>query len=183
MAQGSRTRARTIVGTTLAVALSLIACGDALPQADTPQPPAPDRGAATQKARLGEQSRESARLEAAAEASPPSSVRDMRLLTASQGWVLTDRRLARTDDSGESWRDIAPPDVPAEDIHGVYFLDPSHGWLARLAQGESSLERGARLEILRTEDGGRTWSGAPLPSDIAAYGGHFYLHYVDNRVG
>jgi photosystem II stability/assembly factor-like uncharacterized protein len=64
-------------------------------------------------------------------------------------------RLYWTDDNGQHWRNITPPDMPTRNIRQVFFLDRSHGWVASTdALGE---ETNAPFYLFSTEDAGKTW--------------------------
>jgi photosystem II stability/assembly factor-like uncharacterized protein len=98
-----------------------------------------------------------------------ASVRDMTLLTATQGWVLTDRALEITADGGLQWTDISPqpslgPDQPTNAIKAVFFLDSLQGW--EVSQGTS-----ATTYVYRTTDGGHTWSSVSFTVPASSYGG------------
>jgi hypothetical protein len=64
------------------------------------------------------------------------------------GWMVTEKGLWQTDESGRTWRKL--PNFPKE-ITRVHFLDRKHGWAI-----------GAKMQILETTDGGATW--APIPA-------------------
>jgi photosystem II stability/assembly factor-like uncharacterized protein len=76
---------------------------------------------------------------------------------ADHGWAAGQTRsntpaLLATSDGGETWR---PRAVPADvrEIHDVFFVDETHGWITA-ALGELS---SAMTGILSTSDGGATW--------------------------
>jgi photosystem II stability/assembly factor-like uncharacterized protein len=61
--------------------------------------------------------------------------------------------LERTDDGGATWIDPTVVDAthPGEPL-GISFLDPDHGWVLLRDQQTST------LVVLRTSDGGQTWT-------------------------
>ncbi len=87
----------------------------------------------------------------------------MQLLSERFGWALTELNLAKTEDGGATWTAITPASTPADAIRGVFFLDPTHGWVV------SSSQTGVPVSLvsLRTTDGGRTWAASTIapPSD------------------
>ena len=85
-----------------------------------------------------------------------------RLLTADQGWVVTDRYLLWTNDGGTTWLDITPPGVAGSALlRGAFFLDAQHGWVIAADQASSKATR--VMAVFRTKDGGITWRSSSLP--------------------
>ncbi len=68
-------------------------------------------------------------------------------LDDSLGWMVTDKGIWKTLESGRSWQKLngAPKDL----LH-VHFLDETHGFAV-----------GYRKHMYRTEDGGATWDAVP----------------------
>jgi photosystem II stability/assembly factor-like uncharacterized protein len=70
--------------------------------------------------------------------------------TQSRAWLFARRStgivLLRSDDGAVTWE---PVFVPSSGVGGVTFVDREHGWLAG-------------SEILRTDDGGRSFSAQPV---------------------
>ena len=64
-------------------------------------------------------------------------------------------RLYWTDDNGQHWRNITPPDVPARNIRQVFFVDRCHGWVQ--SSDALSEEDNAPFYLSSTEDAGKTW--------------------------
>lgn len=64
-------------------------------------------------------------------------------------------RLYWTDDNGQHWRNITPPDMPTRNIRQVFFLDRLHGWV--LSTDALSEETNAPFYLFSTEDAGKTW--------------------------
>jgi len=116
---------------------------------------------------------------ATASISPQSSItpdmscsEDLRrehLIAPGKGWVIADRhtnipggvescsgqRLYWTENNGQTWRDITPPQMPTHSIGEVFFLDTSHGWM--LSSDALSEETNAKFYLLSTVDAGRNW--------------------------
>jgi hypothetical protein len=78
------------------------------------------------------------------------------------GWMVTDKGLWQTDESGRTWRKL--PNFP-KDLTRVHFLDRKHGWAI-----------GAKMQILETHDGAATWtpiaalSGLTVNPDYTFFG-------------
>jgi photosystem II stability/assembly factor-like uncharacterized protein len=73
-------------------------------------------------------------------------------LDSKTGW-LGGRRLLRTSDGGGSWQQgHLPPDAGAR-FRDLFFLDAEHGWAIMWKEQTSVL--------IRTDDGGRTWTRSP----------------------
>jgi photosystem II stability/assembly factor-like uncharacterized protein len=112
-------------------------------------------------------------------------VRAAQLVTATRGWALTLKGLAWTDDGGQAWRDITPPQAPPAGVRGVFFLDGTHGWV--VASAGSAAASAVGLSAFRTADAGRTWTAAgvaaPSAADAAAYGGPAWVRFVDGLHG
>ncbi len=78
---------------------------------------------------------------------------DFGPLGPDSGWLQLGGRLFRTGDLGLNWEEITPPGFA---VLGTAFLDGSTGFTAGWPDGS------ARLHIGHTEDGGMTWSIAPI---------------------
>jgi photosystem II stability/assembly factor-like uncharacterized protein len=104
----------------------------------------------------------------------------MQLVTANHGWALTDQRLAWTSDTGDTWSEITPPDAPVADIRGVFFLDPSHGWVVSEA---SSSPEVTVLSVFRTIDGGQGWVSSSINASNTASGGAAFLDFQNPLTG
>jgi len=91
----------------------------------------------------------------------PGPVVSMRLLAPNRGWALSVGRILWTDNGGTSWKDITPSDPNGAEISGIFFLDASHGWVV-FARGEPDVLGGMTLDLASTENGGVSWSVAPM---------------------
>jgi len=94
----------------------------------------------------------------------------MDLLSEDQGWVLTEERLAWTNDRGRTWSDIAPTEARVN-RGSVFFLDRRHGWLVTVVPSERGFEAPSTVTVYWTSDGGATWQqasfdGPPLNKDV-----------------
>jgi hypothetical protein len=72
-------------------------------------------------------------------------------LNDSLGWMVTEKGIWRTDESGKDWKKLPKPPVPAL---RVYFTDENNGWAAC-----------SKKTVLVTRDGGRKWEPVKAASD------------------
>jgi photosystem II stability/assembly factor-like uncharacterized protein len=145
------------------IALVIAACTNAAaPSTAAPTVPTPNAATTT-----GPTSAPSA----SAQATPLPSGPDIwfaGLTDPTHGWAVTAGRLLVTADGGSTWREVTPPggfvNADAGRLLGVDFVDAAHGWMAIneafTSGGDASY---GRVDILRTTDGGRTWSSTQLP--------------------
>ncbi|NHN30850.1 WD40/YVTN/BNR-like repeat-containing protein [Paenibacillus agricola] len=102
---------------------------------------------------------------------------DVHLLGDKLGfaWGVTAKelRLYRTDDGGSKWTAVSPKAegkpflASPKEKNTIYFFDRDHIWVYRSAQYEE------KPAILRTSDGGKTWSSTELPVTARATGMYF----------
>ena len=107
-----------------------------------------------------------------------------KLVSSGRGWAIVDQPSDRpvdhpgrgddcteehlywTDNDGQTWREITPPNMPARNMgtsffspstsmRTVFFLDSSHGWMISTDALNEDID--ARFYFLSTEDGGKTW--------------------------
>jgi len=78
----------------------------------------------------------------------------------------------RTADGGRSWAPVASrPDGPYSGAHAIYFQDALRGWI---------LPRNRPGRLVRTVDGGLTWTEVPIP---LAASNPSAMHFVDAQTG
>jgi photosystem II stability/assembly factor-like uncharacterized protein len=77
------------------------------------------------------------------------------------GWALGATDLLRTLDGGSSWQVVS--DQPFDSVD---FLDAQTGWAIR-----STSSQAAPRELLKTEDGGQTWTSEGITADSVCAGG------------
>jgi hypothetical protein len=75
-------------------------------------------------------------------------------LTDSQGWMVTDRGIWNTQESGRSWKRISMHDPNS--ILRVWFIDANRGFAV-----------GRQKRALETRDGGSTWTPIPAAAEPA----------------
>ena len=76
-----------------------------------------------------------------------------------------------TVDGGESWREVRRGRSPGDGLGDLDFVDASHGW----AVGSASL--------VRTEDGGETWSPLIFGSSENGYFSGNAIHFTNDHRG
>ena len=81
-----------------------------------------------------------------------SQIKDIQVFGESSGVAFTSDTLFRTEDNGESWREIALPRNFDETISGVSFLNENVGFVI-LADRQRT-----RFELAKTNDGGISWA-------------------------
>ena len=72
-------------------------------------------------------------------------------LDDSRGWMVTEKGIWKTEESGRSWRKISRQ----ADLLRVHFANPTRGWAV-----------GRRRAFLETSDGGLTWTRVAIASPI-----------------
>ncbi len=87
---------------------------------------------------------------------PSSQIKDIQVFGGQSGIAYTRDTLFRTDDNGETWREIALPRSFSETISTISFSDENIGW-AILAD-----EQNAHLELAKTIDGENSWTKTPI---------------------
>lgn len=78
--------------------------------------------------------------------------RSLFFLNDSEGWMVTDRGISKTNESGRTWKRI----YRNSKLLKVWFLDAQHGFAA-----------GLEKTILETRDGGVTWKPVMEAKDLA----------------
>lgn len=109
-----------------------------------------------------------------------SAVSEARLISPTEGWVRTRGTLLWTSDGGDSWREITPPGMGDVAYRDVFFLDANLGWVATSA-GSAGVQESIPIQVLRTQDGGGTWSSNELVATLklGAVTGPRNLEFVD----
>ncbi len=110
-------------------------------------------------------------------------IRDMHLMTGSEGWVLAGEQILWTDTAGQAWTDITPALATGQLIDTVYFFDSDHGWAVLHSAPNASLPV---ISVAITANGGTSWSVAAFPADtflLEGYANGGNLSFVDNTHG
>jgi len=90
-----------------------------------------------------------------------------------EGWALTEKGIARTNDGGISWYNFTPPNVEDGFSLDTFFLDLDHAWVQKPDTENSS--RGGTL--YHTADGGKTWLNSMVPFKRGD------IHFLDQNNG
>jgi photosystem II stability/assembly factor-like uncharacterized protein len=110
---------------------------------------------------------------------------EAKLLPDNEGWVRTKSRIFWTKDAGLSWTNISPQPSTTS-IHSVFFLNNLKGWAIKSVNPREMFSD-SFLEIVQTDDGGKTWKDNPihnLGDDFASlFGGDASLDFVDETHG
>jgi photosystem II stability/assembly factor-like uncharacterized protein len=81
------------------------------------------------------------------------------MLNELEGWGVTDAQIARTNDGGNTWYNVTPPDVAETGSVDTFFLDRDHAWVQK-----PDFEKFPNSGLLyRTSDGGLTWTKSDVP--------------------
>ncbi|WP_064745339.1 YCF48-related protein [Pseudonocardia acaciae] len=94
-------------------------------------------------------------------------------------------RMMRTVDGGASWQAWEMGEH-ATLLVDTYFTDTDHGWVVGgLATAANPTRDDVHAVVLRTEDGGRTWTdrAAPLRDQLPLGEWGWKIHFLDERVG
>jgi len=106
------------------------------------------------------------------------------LVLADEGWILTNQGLYWTENGGEDWINITPPNLEQSIIQSVYFLDTQRGWIILTKADEDG---NVSYSIARTFDSGNTWQVTTLslfePGDVNSFAGAVYLYFIDSDIG
>ena len=79
----------------------------------------------------------------------------LAFVSESEGWAAGASGVLHTTDGGMNWMGVDGDDSPARHVNPrvLHFTDTQNGWLA-----------GQHGTLLRTRDGGVSWSAVPLPA-------------------
>jgi photosystem II stability/assembly factor-like uncharacterized protein len=106
------------------------------------------------------------------------------LLGDQTGWAATNKELFWTNDNGNSWKDIAPPEGRDGGIVNAFFVDASHGWVLLLAPSSPNEDPDFLLSI--TRDGGNSWVTNKFPlrrEGTDAYAAGATMFFLDAEHG
>jgi photosystem II stability/assembly factor-like uncharacterized protein len=110
--------------------------------------------------------------------------RSIFFLNDSMGWMVTDKGLWFTDESGRSWKKLSEQLKPDKNLEPettiglllrVCFLDEKHGFGV-----------GLQKTIVETNDGGRTWAPVAVAAEPAgnpAYTAYTHIIFADGKRG
>lgn len=108
----------------------------------------------------------------------------IHMLSEKDGWGLFNASVWITRDAGQTWRDVTPPEDPAEDIRAAAygaFLDERNAWII-FTEVVDVYTTGNVGSVWITSDGGQTWKTGPhLPYDFHSIRASFSA--IDNQNG
>ena len=99
----------------------------------------------------------------------PSS---MFFLDDGTGWMVGEKSLWKTEESGRSWRKLSKT---PQDIIRVWFISREHGWAVA-----------AQKQVFETVDGGETWTplaAAALPKVNPDFTNYDVIAFAENKFG
>jgi hypothetical protein len=90
---------------------------------------------------------------------PSARIKNIQRLPGGWGMAFTDDAIFITEDDGSTWRGAGPAIDGLRKISAARFSDRLHGYA--IVSRSASYE----LEMLRTNNGGRSWQGGPVQMD------------------
>jgi|WetSurMetagenome_2_1015567.scaffolds.fasta_scaffold04748_6 photosystem II stability/assembly factor-like uncharacterized protein len=100
---------------------------------------------------------------------PIATVREFYFLSKMYGFAAGGKTILRTKNGGETWENVTPNDDRIKDLRSVYFLDANNGWVAGRGADEQVGDSYLKHSILlRTSDGGATWTLRDFAYDFTA---------------
>jgi photosystem II stability/assembly factor-like uncharacterized protein len=84
-------------------------------------------------------------------------------LNESVGWMVTEKGLWKTEESGRSWEKLKSP----REILRVHFQDENHGWAV-----------GLRKSVYETTDGGAQWTRVSMAEEVKSNPDHTFFTWV-----
>ncbi len=114
-------------------------------------------------------------------------VNSFKLLSSTTGWASTGKALIWTNDNGQHWKDITPPNPHYHRLDNysslvdVFFLDEQTGWVLLCYHPASGTDFWA-FDISETQDGGQTWVTNPVVApdlDSGRLGDKGYISFSD----
>jgi photosystem II stability/assembly factor-like uncharacterized protein len=103
---------------------------------------------------------------------PVATVREFYFHSAARGFAVGGKTILRTKDGGASWENVTPKDDRIKDLRSVHFVDENNGWVAGRGADEQVGDVYLKHSILlRTSNGGATWSIRDFAYDFTALQG------------
>ncbi len=118
-------------------------------------------------------------------------VTTIRMLTTKEGWAIgglnkSSDHVFRTQDGGQTWRDVTPPEPVAgadEKLAALgFFKDATHAWVAYGPEGQGPIP--PFVFVWSTHDGGATWNYSSIPTSVSSEAfSPWYLNFADYQHG
>ena len=97
---------------------------------------------------------------------PNPTLTRIEMLDPLNGWGQAEGMILRTEDGGESWLNVTPPDIISNPAYAAsFFLDQTTGWIVL-----EDVDKPNAGEIYRTTDGGGLWQWRNVPFGRADFG-------------
>ena len=97
---------------------------------------------------------------------PNPTLAQIEMLDPLNGWGQAEGMILRTEDGGESWLNVTPPDIISNPAYAAsFFLDETTGWILL-----EDVDKPNAGEIYRTTDGGGLWQWRNVPFGRADFG-------------
>lgn len=117
----------------------------------------------------------------------------IHMVDVNQGWGIgglnkDSDHIFRTQDGGQTWRDVTPPqpaaDASAEITAMGYFLNAATAWVAYGPSPESG-GMPPFIQVWKTNDGGGTWSYASIDTSVVSGEAFspYFLNFADTQHG
>ena len=97
---------------------------------------------------------------------------DLRVVSATTAWMISDFRLLTSADAGRSWTPVAFDADPQQVPQALDFIDATHGWVVALGG-----------DVHRTDDGGKTWTKIGATANPLYLGSVRELRFRDAMTG
>ena len=95
------------------------------------------------------------------------------MIDAQNGWGQAEGMILRTEDGGESWLNITPPDIISDPTYSKsFFIDENIGWVLL-----EDIDKPNAGLIYRTTNGGGLWQWRNVPFGRADFG------FIDSEIG
>ena len=109
------------------------------------------------------------------------SFKEIRMITTTEGWALTDSAILKTSDGGAHWVNAGPQATPLS--HPVAdFMNMQFAWVATTFPHSTNPNA---IQVIRTMDGGQhwqSWATSVLTTDAGSMVGD-PPHFVNTQVG
>ena len=95
-------------------------------------------------------------------------------LDDNNGWAGSKNYIYKTIDSGKNWESIPISFIGDADVKSLYFTDVSRGWIVLQRNGSKfSYSEEDKIDVFRTEDGGRNWELSYTENSVVLTDTHF----------
>ena len=86
-------------------------------------------------------------------------------VSLTEGFYSLQKQFFKTNDGGENWSAVSS--LPAKfEVRSMFWRDAANGWLAGYFEEKPRQPQAGRGALLRTTDGGKTWTEAAVGKDV-----------------